>query len=80
LGLKIGIYSSAGTMTCAHYAGSLGYEEKDAAVWASWGVCFASYLESRPCLRRNTDKSIDRLSQIRQLLQPRRGRHAQALI
>jgi alpha-galactosidase len=29
LGLKIGIYSSAG---------SLGYEEKDAAVWASWGV------------------------------------------
>ena len=40
LGLKIGIYSSAGTMTCAHYAGSLGYEEKDAAVWASWGVCF----------------------------------------
>lgn len=38
LGLKIGIYSSAGTMTCAHYAGSLGYEEKDATVWASWGV------------------------------------------
>jgi alpha-galactosidase len=38
LGLKIGIYSSAGTMTCARYAGSLGYEEKDAAVWASWGV------------------------------------------
>lgn len=39
MGLKIGIYSSAGTMTCARYAGSLGYEEKDAAVWASWGVC-----------------------------------------
>lgn len=39
MGLKIGIYSSAGTMTCAHYQGSLGHEEKDAALWASWGVC-----------------------------------------
>lgn len=39
MGLKIGIYSSAGTMTCAHYRGSLGYEWKDAALWASWGVC-----------------------------------------
>jgi alpha-galactosidase len=38
LGLKIGIYSSAGVYTCARYAGSLGYEEKDAALWASWGV------------------------------------------
>lgn len=38
LGMKIGIYSSAGTLTCARYAGSLGYEEKDAAVWAEWGV------------------------------------------
>ena len=37
-GLKIGIYSSAGTMTCAKYEGSLGYEEKDAELWASWGV------------------------------------------
>lgn len=38
LGMKIGIYSSAGTMTCARYSGSLGYEQKDADVWASWGV------------------------------------------
>lgn len=38
LGLKIGIYSSAGVYTCARYSGSLGNEEKDAAVWASWGV------------------------------------------
>lgn len=39
MGLKVGIYSSAGTVTCAkEYPGSLGYEEKDAAVWASWGV------------------------------------------
>lgn len=38
MGLKMGIYSSAGSMTCAHYTGSLGYEQKDADVWASWGV------------------------------------------
>ena len=38
LGMKIGIYSSAGTMTCARYEGSLGHEEKDAQVWAEWGV------------------------------------------
>ena len=38
LGLKIGIYSSTGTMTCARHSGSLGYETHDAEVWASWGV------------------------------------------
>lgn len=38
MGLKMGIYSSAGSMTCAHYTGSLGYEKNDADVWASWGV------------------------------------------
>lgn len=44
MGMKIGIYSSAGTMTCARYSGSLGYEEKDAAVWAEWGVCLLQFL------------------------------------
>jgi alpha-galactosidase len=28
LGLKIGIYSSAGTKTCAGYPASIGYEER----------------------------------------------------
>jgi alpha-galactosidase len=42
MGLKVGIYSSAGTMTCARYSGSLRYEEKDAALWASWGVSLES--------------------------------------
>jgi alpha-galactosidase len=37
LGMKIGTYSGAGTMTCAWY-GSLGYEQKDDDVWLSWGV------------------------------------------
>ncbi|KAH9054275.1 glycoside hydrolase [Lactarius vividus] len=38
LGLKIGIYSDAGTETCAGYPGSLGYETIDAATWASWDI------------------------------------------
>jgi hypothetical protein len=36
LGLKFGIYSDAGTNTCAGYPGSLGREATDAAAWSSW--------------------------------------------
>ncbi|KAL2822396.1 glycoside hydrolase superfamily [Aspergillus granulosus] len=46
LGLKLGIYSSAGTETCAEYPASLGYEEVDAASFASWGV---DYLKHDNC-------------------------------
>ncbi len=38
LGLKLGIYSSAGTLTCAGYPASIGYESIDAATFAAWGV------------------------------------------
>lgn len=38
LGLKLGIYSDAGESTCGGYEGSLGYEEIDAATFASWGI------------------------------------------
>ncbi|KAH9998466.1 glycoside hydrolase superfamily [Russula compacta] len=38
LGLKIGIYSDAGTKTCEGYPGSLGYEAIDAATWQSWDI------------------------------------------
>ena len=31
-------YSDAGTLTCAEYPGSLGYETIDAATWASWDI------------------------------------------
>ena len=41
--LKFGIYSSAGTMTCAGRAGSLYYEEIDAKDFASWGVDYLKY-------------------------------------
>ncbi|KAL4981592.1 glycoside hydrolase [Aspergillus falconensis] len=43
LGLKLGIYSSAGTETCAEYPASLGYEDIDAASFASWGVDYLKY-------------------------------------
>lgn len=38
MGFKLGIYSSAGTETCAGYPASIGYESIDAAAWAAWGV------------------------------------------
>jgi alpha-galactosidase len=42
-GLKLGIYSDAGTMTCAKRPGSHGYEEKDARQYASWGIDYLKY-------------------------------------
>ncbi|XP_020084922.1 alpha-galactosidase 1-like [Ananas comosus] len=43
-GLKLGIYSSAGFRTCSNrMPGSLGYEEKDAKTFASWGVDYLKY-------------------------------------
>ncbi|RDW84409.1 hypothetical protein BP6252_01999 [Coleophoma cylindrospora] len=43
LGLLYGMYSSAGEMTCARYAGSLDWEEQDAKSFASWGVDYLKY-------------------------------------
>ena len=42
-GLKLGIYSDAGTNTCACYAGSLGHEYQDAFTYAHWGVDYLKY-------------------------------------
>ncbi|MBQ9184553.1 MAG: glycoside hydrolase family 27 protein [Bacteroidales bacterium] len=42
-GLKLGIYSDAGTNTCACYAGSLGHEYQDAYTYASWGIDYLKY-------------------------------------
>ena len=44
--LKFGIYSDAGNATCGGYPGSLGYEEIDAATFASWGI---DYLKLDGC-------------------------------
>ena len=42
-GLKFGIYSCAGTITCAGFAASLGFEVVDANTFASWGVDYLKY-------------------------------------
>ncbi|RYZ96613.1 MAG: glycoside hydrolase family 27 protein [Sphingobacteriaceae bacterium] len=42
-GLKIGIYSSNGTKTCAGYPGSYGHEELDAKTYAAWGIDYLKY-------------------------------------
>ncbi|XP_047320630.1 alpha-galactosidase-like [Impatiens glandulifera] len=43
-GLKLGIYSSAGTFTCSkQMPGSLGYEENDAYSFAQWGIDYVKY-------------------------------------
>ncbi|CAN1809112.1 unnamed protein product [Linum perenne] len=43
-GLKLGIYSDAGNLTCSKLQpGSLGYEEQDAKTFASWGIDFLKY-------------------------------------
>ncbi|KAJ8468688.1 hypothetical protein ONZ51_g9486 [Trametes cubensis] len=43
LGLKFGIYSDAGTATCAGFPGSLGNELLDATTFAEWGVDYLKY-------------------------------------
>jgi len=42
-GLKIGIYSSPGRLTCAGFTASYGHEEQDAKTFASWGFDYLKY-------------------------------------
>ncbi len=53
-GLKFGIYTDLGTMTCGSLPGSYGYEVIDAQTYADWGVdfikadwCFSDGLDTR---------------------------------
>jgi alpha-galactosidase len=43
LGLKFGIYSDAGSKTCAGRPASLGHEYQDAQQYAAWGVDYLKY-------------------------------------
>ena len=47
-GLKFGLYSCCGALTCARYPGSLEHEFSDAAQFAAWGV---DYLKYDNCLK-----------------------------
>lgn len=42
-GLKFGIYSCAGTLTCGSFPGSYQHEFEDAQTFARWGVDFLKY-------------------------------------
>jgi alpha-galactosidase len=57
-GLKLGIYSSAGTRTCQGLPASLDHETTDAATFASWGVDLLKYdncnNQGRPAVERYT--------------------------
>ncbi len=43
LGLKLGIYSDAGSETCAGRPGSRGHEYQDAITYAEWGIDYLKY-------------------------------------
>jgi alpha-galactosidase len=43
LGLKFGIYSSPGPLTCAGYTGTYEHEFQDARTFADWGVDYLKY-------------------------------------
>ena len=57
-GMKLGIYSSAGTKTCQGLPASLDHEQADAQSFAEWGVDYLKYdncnNEGRPALERYT--------------------------
>jgi alpha-galactosidase len=42
-GLKLGIYSDAGSQTCGGRPGSRGYEFQDAMTYANWGIDYLKY-------------------------------------
>ena len=42
-GLKFGMYSCVGNMTCAGYPASFGYEFLDAQTFAEWGIDYLKY-------------------------------------
>jgi len=42
-GLKLGIYSSPGTLTCGGYLGSYQYEKIDASTFADWGIDYLKH-------------------------------------
>ncbi|WP_210488176.1 glycoside hydrolase family 27 protein [Rufibacter aurantiacus] len=42
-GLKLGIYSDAGSQTCGGRPGSRGYEFQDAQMYAKWGIDYLKY-------------------------------------
>jgi alpha-galactosidase len=62
-GLKLGIYSSPGFETCAHFEGSLDHEQQDADLYASWGIDYLKYDLCGFRKKMETDAPGDKLKQ-----------------
>lgn len=62
-GLKAGIYSSPGPLTCAGFEGSYKHEEQDASQFASWGFDFLKYDWCSYFGIQKDDKSLDAFRQ-----------------
>jgi len=57
-GLKLGLYADRGVMTCSKFPGSYGYEARDAALFASWGIDYVKVDNCYP--NTGTTASADR--------------------
>src|SRR3954470_11796488 len=70
LGLKLGIYNDAGSLTCAGYPGSYGHETTDAQDFADWGVDYLKYDNCNTVAGTagNQQQYIDRYSRMRDAL------------
>jgi alpha-galactosidase len=62
-GLKLGIYSGPGDLTCAKFEGSLGHEQQDADLYASWGIDYLKYDLCGFRTKMNADAPGDKLKQ-----------------
>ena len=43
MGLKVGIYSSPGPLTCGNFPGSMNYEHNDVQTWVNWDIDYLKY-------------------------------------
>src|SRR3954447_4927820 len=70
LGLKLGIYNDAGSLTCAGYPGSYGHETTDAQGFADWGVDYLKYDNCNTVAgtASNQQQYIDRYNRMRDAL------------
>ena len=71
-GLKLGIYEDSGTHTCSKsggFPGSLGHEQQDAALFASWHVDYLKYDDCNvPADGQNVEATVARYTAMRDAL------------
>lgn len=68
-GLKIGLLSAATPSTCNGYAGSAGFEEADAALYARWGIDLVKYDWCPESAKKNDAKRDDMVAAYKKMRQ-----------